>query len=170
MNQPEPDDCEPDPRFPSGPWTGFFLQYWIPGRNTTNLSLTCRDGQLEGTGNDRVGPYTIDGRYDLATGQCDWIKQYLGKHKVAYRGINDGHGIWGVWEIRILAGLYIDRGGFHLWPEGTDVSEQSEQTEKAVLARMRQEFGSPLYRALRFLFIVAVLTALAFLLWWRSGS
>jgi hypothetical protein len=156
-----PDDdfapVEQDPRFPSGAWTGFFLQYWIPGRHQTDLDMTCRNGQLTGRGRDHVGAYTIDGTYDLATGRCEWTKQYIGKHSVAYRGVNDGHGIWGVWEIRQLAGLYVDRGGFHLWPEGTDVSEATEQTEEAVLAVMKQEFGFWQHPALRVLLVPAAL-------------
>ena len=32
----------PDPRFPTGPWTGFFLQYWLPGRQRTDLTLACQ--------------------------------------------------------------------------------------------------------------------------------
>jgi hypothetical protein len=43
---------ETDARFPSGPWTGFFLQYWFPGRHTTDLDLTAADGRLIGTGRD----------------------------------------------------------------------------------------------------------------------
>ena len=109
-------DLESDPRFPSGPWTGFFLQYWLPGRHKMDLKLTWSNGTITGRGSDRVGPFTIDGTYDPATGQCEWTKQYVGKHAVAYRGVNDGHGIWGVWEIRQLRGLYVDRGGFHIWP------------------------------------------------------
>jgi hypothetical protein len=134
-------NLERDPRFPSGAWTGFFLQLWRPGRHKTDLSLTCRDGDLTGTGRDLVGPFSIQGRYDLDTGECEWIKRYLGQHTVTYRGHNDGHGIWGVWEIKQLGGLYIDRGGFHIWPEGTDISEETDQTEQAVLAVMRKEYG-----------------------------
>ncbi len=154
-------NLEPDPRFPSGPWTGFFLQYWLPGRHTTNSTLTWQRGELTGAGQDWVGPYTIRGHYDSTTSRCEWIKQYIGRHAVAYRGVNDGHGIWGVWEIRILGGLYVDRGGFHIWPEGTDVSEESKQTEEAVLATMRKEFGGPIYRVVRGLFILAVVAAIA---------
>lgn len=157
-------NLEPDGRFPSGPWTGFFLQYWLPGRHTTNLDLTFNDGELNGKGSDWVGRYIVSGQYDRASGKCDWIKRYLGKHSVAYRGINDGHGIWGVWEIRQLGGLYVDRGGFHIWPQGTDVSEESEQTEQAVLALMRKEFGSPLYRILRLVFILGITAAVVVLL------
>ncbi len=162
-------NLEQAPRFPGGPWTGFFLQYWICGRNTMSLSLSYADGKLAGRGKDRVGTFTIDGSYDLATGQCEWIKQYVGKHRVVYRGVNDGHGIWGVWEIRQLGGLYIDRGGFHIWPEGTDVSEESAATERAVLAMMRKQFGSPLYRIFRFPLIIAVAVALVLLIrGWRT--
>jgi hypothetical protein len=159
-------NLEHDSRFPSGPWTGFFLQYWLPGRQPTSLRLTCRDGELAGTGRDWVGSYTIDGTYDLGTGQCEWTKQYLGKHAVEYRGVNDGCGIWGVWEIRQLGGLYDDRGGFHIWPEGTEVSEESDDTEQALQVVMREEFGSRLARALRGLLVLGVAVALALLVWW----
>ena len=155
---------EQDPRFPSGVWTGFFLQYWLPGRHQTDLCLTCRDGELTGTGRDWVGAYTIDGHYDLATGRCEWIKKYLGKHSVAYRGVNDGRGIWGVWEIRQLGGLYVDRGGFHIWPEGTNVSAASDETERAVLAVMREEFGSRRSRAMRLLVAGAIVAGAAVVL------
>jgi hypothetical protein len=169
MHEQELANLERDPRFPSGAWTGYFLQYWLPGRHTTDVDLTCCDGELKGTGRDWVGPYTIDGRYDLVTGRCEWTKRYFRKHKVAYRGVNGGHGIWGVWEIRQLAGLYVDRGGFHIWPEGTDVSQEADQTEQAVLAAMREEFGSRLSRAVRFLLILGIAAAFAVLLWWVRG-
>jgi hypothetical protein len=158
---------ETDPRFPSGPWTGFFLQYWLPGRHNTDLELTAADGRLTGTGRDWVGPYTMDGTYNLATGHCEWTKQYLGKHRILYRGMSDGHGIWGVWEIRILGGFYRDKGGFHIWPEGSDASEESERTEQAVLEIMRKEFGNRPSPA-----IIVLLLALGFgiiatlLTWW----
>ena len=158
---------ETDARFPSGPWTGFFLQSWLPGRQATNLDLACQAGRLTGTGHDRVGPYTVDGNYELESGRCEWTKQYLGKHAVEYRGVNDGHGIWGVWEIRQLCGLYVDRGGFHLWPEGTDVSEESERTEQAVLDLMRAQFGNPLARAFRGLLFLIMAILFALLIWWH---
>jgi hypothetical protein len=161
MNADEAANLERDPRFPSCAWTGFFLQSWLPGRHTTNLNLVCSNGRLEGTGRDWVGAYTIDGEYDLATGRCEWTKQYIGKHSVAYRGVNDGHGIWGVWEIRQLGGLYVDRGGFHLWPEGTDVSEASAKTEQAVLEVMRKEFGQFGHPASRLTAVILVLGTIA---------
>jgi hypothetical protein len=161
---------EIDSRFPNGRWTGFYLQYWLPGRHTTNLELTAAGGQLAGTGHDRVGPYTMDGSYDSATGRCEWTKRYVGKHRVNYRGINDGHGIWGVWEIRLLGGLYPDQGGFHIWPEGSDVSEESARTEQAVLEIMRQEFGNRMGPARNVFFLaVAVGIAAAVATWLLLG-
>jgi hypothetical protein len=163
-------NLEQDPRFPSGPWTGFFLQFWLPGRNATDVTITYSRGEMTGRGYDRVGSYTIDGTYDAGTGQCEWTKQYLGKHSVKYRGLNNGQGIWGVWEIRQLAGLFTDRGGFHIWPEGSDVSEESERTEQAVLAVMRKEFGSRAWRGLRWLLLVAVVVAIVLLVQWSLQS
>lgn len=124
---------ETDPRFPSGPWTGFFIQPWIPGRHTMNLDLTFRDGCLEAQGSDRVGAFTFTGSYDPQDGQCRWTKQYLGKHQVTYAGVNEGKGIWGVWEIRFLWGLYHDRGVFHLWPQGMAPDAEAALTERALL-------------------------------------
>ena len=173
MNEQVPANFEPDPRFPSGAWTGFFLQHWMPGRHKTEVDLFWQNGKVTGDGYDRVGPYTIDGTYDVATGECRWTKQYTGKHTVYYRGVNDGRGIWGVWEIRQMGGMYVDRGGFHLWPEGTDVSEASDATEKAVLAAMEKEFagrGSPFHPALVAGLLLTATALLALVAWWRLGS
>ena len=172
MNEEYPASIERDPRVPSGAWTGFFLQYWLPGRHQTDLSLSWSGGTITGEGRDRVGSFTIDGTYDTTTGRCEWTKQYVGRHSVAYRGMNDGRGIWGVWEIRQLGGLYVDRGGFHIWPEGTDVSEESDATAQAVQEAMRKEFGgraSPFHPVVTLLFLLT-LVGLAFLLWWKWSS
>jgi hypothetical protein len=104
---------ETDPRFPSGPWTGFFLQKSIPGRHMMELRLTFQNGNMTGEGRDWVGHFHIDGHYQITDGKCYWTKKYVGKHDVFYQGFNEGKGIWGVWEIGELA-----RGGFHIWPEG----------------------------------------------------
>ena len=159
----ELEDLEQDPRFPSGAWTGFFLQYWMPGRHTTNLQLTCRDGQLTGVGRDWVGQYTITGSYDLDSGQCEWIKKYVGRHSIAYKGVNEGRGIWGVYELKQLWGLFTDRGGFHIWPEGTDSGMESDEVEKALLTVMRKESGN---RALRIVFFSFLLASVASAIGW----
>jgi hypothetical protein len=159
--------AEQDPRFPSGPWLGFYLQYWLPGRHPTRVHLAWQKGRLEGRGRDEVGTYTVEGSYDLGTGRCEWTKQYLGRHAVIYRGVAAGAGVWGVWELRQLGGLFTDRGGFHIWPEGVDVTEDSARTEQAVKEMMRQEFGRPLFRAIRWLSLFAALALAALVVYWR---
>ena len=105
---------ESDPNFPSGPWTGFFLQAHIPaGKHRMDLRLTFQSGVMTGDGLDLVGEFTITGRYEVESGHCHWTKRYVGKHDVFYKGFNEGKGIWGVWEIPLTL-----RGGFHIWPEG----------------------------------------------------
>jgi hypothetical protein len=133
MAAPDLMGLERDPRFPSGRWTGFYIQPWMPGRHTMTLDLTFRDGGLEAQGSDRVGGFTFSGSYDPKDGACRWTKQYLGKHEVSYSGVNEGKGIWGVWEIRLLWGLYRDRGVFHLWPEGMSPDADADLTERALL-------------------------------------
>src|SRR5262249_18488789 len=124
---------ERDARFPSSSWTGFFWQRMTPGRHRMNIEMVFRDGDLEATGSDRVGPFTVSGSYDVAAGACRWIKQYRGKHQVTYTGVNQGQGIWGAWEITQLWGLWRDRGVFHIWPEGMNPAEQTDLTEEAFL-------------------------------------
>lgn len=111
----KPEDLETDPRFPSGKWTGFWLQRAYAGRQWMNLELTFAGGAVRGGGSDRVGDFSMAGTYDLTTGACSIVKTYERAHHVAYDGRNedDGLWIWGVWTIRSL-----DRGGFHLWPAG----------------------------------------------------
>ncbi|MCS7046092.1 MAG: hypothetical protein NZO58_07025 [Gemmataceae bacterium] len=110
---------ETDPKFPSGPWTGFFLQPLLPGKHRMELRLTFRRGTMTGDGRDWVGDFVIRGRYNPDDGRCSWTKRYLGKHDVWYQGYNEGRGIWGVWEIPADQNAgQTWRGGFHIWPEG----------------------------------------------------
>ena len=112
---PEP---EGDPRFPSGRWTGFFLQKEIPGKHMMDLHLSFSQGNLKGEGRDRVGDFVLRGRYTLADGKCHWTKRYVGMHDVYYEGFNEGKGIWGVWHILPAEGQGGYKGGFNIWPEG----------------------------------------------------
>jgi hypothetical protein len=112
-------DLEQDSRFPSGPWTGFFLQKFAgPGRHWMELQLTFRDGVIKGEGRDRVGEFLITGRYDIADGKCHWNKRYIGRHDVYYEGFNESKGIWGTWTIPMSTIISnLNRGGFHVWPK-----------------------------------------------------
>lgn len=111
--RPETPTPSEDARFPSGPWTGFFLHPTMPGRHTMELILTFADGTISGEGRDWVGAFLMRGKYQVEDGRCWWTKTYIGRHDVSYRGYNEGKGIWGMWEIEAPW-----RGGFHIWPEG----------------------------------------------------
>jgi hypothetical protein len=124
--------AETDPRFPSGPWTGFFLQRAIPGKHRMELILAFSQNQIEGEGRDWVGNFILRGGYSLYDGKCYWTKRYLGKHDVFYKGYNEGKGIWGTWEIS-SAEFEYQQGGFHIWPEGMEDPTGSHLTEAAEL-------------------------------------
>ncbi len=115
--------------FPSGPWTGFFLDRRLPGRHQMELRLTFADGRLSGEGRDRVGEFAVSGTYATDSGRCAFTKQYLKRHAVHYAGFNEGKGIWGVWK------LDDSTGGFHIWPEGMadpTVQHLSEEADEPV--------------------------------------
>ena len=131
MTEQSQSDLETDPRFPSGPWTGFFLQRVVPGRHMMDLHLTFQSGQLTGEGRDWVGKFILRGRYDVQDGKCRWTKRYLGRHDVSYQGFNEGKGIWGVWDLSVEGSS--DRGGFHIWPEGMEDPTGHHLTEEADL-------------------------------------
>lgn len=106
-----------DERFPSGPWTGYYN--YAPGdKHRMDLALQFSGGRVTGSGNDDVGRFWVQGCYDSAAGECWWTKTYPGSHDVFYRGFREGKGIWGTWEIGVVA-----RGGFHIWPEGESEGE-----------------------------------------------
>src|SRR6476660_9922934 len=113
-------EVETDPRFPSGPWVGFFLQRQIPGKHTMELRLTFQQGRMTGDGRDWVGLFVITGHYSIEDGKCHWSKRYLGRHDVFYQGFNEGKGIWGTWEIPESALMMRLHGGFCIWPEGME--------------------------------------------------
>ena len=127
-------ELESDPRFPSGPWTGFFLQKEIPGRHLMELQITFANGEIKAEGRDWVGDFVLRGKYSVEDGKCHWTKRYLGKHDVFYQGYNEGKGIWGVWEIPPYY-----RGGFHIWPEGMADPTHPHLTEEADLPIVVEE-------------------------------
>jgi hypothetical protein len=107
---------ESDPRFPSGKWAGFFTDKRMPGKHEMELMLAFSQGSMSGSGRDRVGEFTIEGGYQISDGKCVWVKQYVGKHAVGYRGFNEGKSIWGTWELSSQG--ITATGGFQIWPEG----------------------------------------------------
>jgi hypothetical protein len=154
-------ELETDPRFPSGPWMGYFLQHGNKGM--MDLHLTFRQGALTGEGRDYVGQFVVRGRYELADGKCYWTKRYLGKHDVFYQGYNEGKGIWGQWEITTF-GLHNAHGGFHIWPKGMAEAEHQQLAEEAdlpVLVEGALETSEPLVAPLLELRQAACLSGLS---------
>jgi hypothetical protein len=103
--------------FPSGPWKGFY-HYAPSDKHRMDLNLEFANGRIQGHGNDDIGAFLIEGRYDEAERECHWTKTYPGSHDVHYRGFREGKGIWGAWEIGLL-----NRGGFHIWPKAVEEGE-----------------------------------------------
>lgn len=102
---------ETDNRLPTGEWNGFYLESHQPRRGWMHLYMSFENNKITGEGTDYVGPWTASGTYDLETGACHWVKQYVGKHQVDYRGICGPNGIQGQWRI-----LWTS-GEFHIWPK-----------------------------------------------------
>jgi hypothetical protein len=116
------ESAETDDRFPSGPWTGFYMHHGWSEKFRQELSLSFREGVMTGEGLDGIGTFLIRGRYDCEDARCHWVKRYLGAHDVIYEGYAEGRGIWGTWKIPPL-----NKGGFHIWPEGM-AEGQGERT------------------------------------------
>lgn len=102
---------ESDNRLPTGEWNGFYLEKHQPRRGWMHLYMTFTEGKIKGEGTDYVGPWVANGTYDLDSGKCEWVKQYLGKHTVSYQGQLGDQGIMGQWQIQYLT------GEFHIWPK-----------------------------------------------------
>ncbi len=130
---------ETDSRFPSGPWTGFFLQPGTPERHWMELDLTFRDGLMAGAGRDRVGKFAISGRYHLDDGRAYWTKTYLRQHSIDYSGYNEGKGIWGTWEYQSNW-----RGGFLIWPVAMgDPTQQKLVAAEPIPAQAEARLEAP---------------------------
>ena len=111
---PVDDQHECDDRFVTGEWKGFFVQPDSRQRHAMDLVLEFIEGTMSGFGDDCVGKFTIRGTYDTETGQCSWIKQYLGQHRVAYTGQARQRGIIGQWRIPGQPAFWT--GPFFIWP------------------------------------------------------
>lgn len=84
------------------------------------LQLVFKDGILSGDGTDDIGPFSIQGTYNAATGSARWIKSYTGSHEVHYQGILGGTGLQGIWKT-----LPAGQGTFRLWPRQLGNGEHS---------------------------------------------
>lgn len=114
---------ESDNRLPTGEWNGFYLENHQPKRGWMHLYMSFTDGKIKGEGTDYVGPWVANGEYDLSSGICSWVKQYLGKHTVTYSGLISDKGIAGQWQISFIS------GEFHIWPKGMTMFDEHYLTE-----------------------------------------
>ena len=91
-----------------------------------DLVLEFKSGVMKGDGADGIGLFSILGNYSAQNGECCWLKQYVGRHSVDYKGFREGKGIWGTWT------LPDGKGGFHIWPlsEGGSCEAARETDEK----------------------------------------
>lgn len=86
--------------YPSGRWEGFWVQEVYGRQPMSAFSLHFVNGEITGGGRDVIGRFTFTGAYDIRTGDVVMMKQYVGKHRVMYRGAPDGEGcIQGTWSI-----------------------------------------------------------------------
>src|SRR4051812_1635393 len=69
---------EQDPRWPSGPWRGFWLQRAYPGRHEMTVDLRFANGKVEGNGQDAAGRFSVRGTYSPPEGRLDLVKRYVG--------------------------------------------------------------------------------------------
>ena len=123
------DHRECDDRFLTGKWMGFFVQPDSRQRHAMDLVLEFTNGTISGVGNDRVGEFTIRGAYDAETGQCSWLKQYVGQHGVAYAGQARQRGIIGQWRIPGQPAFWT--GPFFIWPRA--YGDLTSEFERAFL-------------------------------------
>jgi hypothetical protein len=124
--------------FPSGPWIGYFTYFKGTRKHLMDLVLEFKNGKMTGEGADGIGTFVISGDFSEESGECAWIKQYVGRHAVAYTGFREGKGIWGNWK---LTGA---KCGFHIWPlsEGGPVNYQKEsEPEKKQLCQKADGFS-----------------------------
>lgn len=133
-------NLETDSRLTSGEWCGFFNESHRSERGWMHLFMTFIDGKIKSEGTDYVGPWHFNGTYDLDANRCDWVKQYLGKHQVNYKGALVDDGIKGNWEI-----VGFTTGTFHIWPKHlTMIQHKYLEEEIEMPAEMKRSISSSL--------------------------
>ena len=83
----------------SGVWDGYYVQR--RKRHRQQMRLEFADGLMRGSGQDSIGPFTIDGEFRIADGETrlGWIKTYDQGHSVLYVGTLEDSVIQGTWDI-----------------------------------------------------------------------
>jgi hypothetical protein len=84
-------------KWKSGVWSGWYEQGGTKFDQSMNIHFL--DQAFEGTGQDPVGVFLISGGVGADDESVHWLKHYLGRHTVIYRGRWQGKGIAGRWII-----------------------------------------------------------------------
>lgn len=74
-------------QFPSGQWVGFCTYGASTRKHLMDLVLEFKGGKMTGEGADGIGLFVMSGSYSEKTGECSWVKQYVGAHAVDYNGV-----------------------------------------------------------------------------------
>lgn len=113
--------------YASGLWLGFWVQPRHGRQEMRAFELHFDSGLVTGGGADIIGPFVVRGEY-RPDGRVELVKQYLGKHRVHYRGQPDGEGsIYGTWEVtaKYSGESYAERGPFLMKPDRVTTSDLS---------------------------------------------
>ena len=127
-------NLEQHPLFPSGEWEGFY-SYTPSDKHQMKTSLIFKKCTIKGLGSDDIGEFTWKGIYNKDELTCSLEKRYK-NHSVNYSGNIDENGIWGQWNID------SEKGGFHLWPKGTNNLSPLKEVKKKVNEKKLVKSGS----------------------------
>lgn len=87
------------------------------------LTLRFATSDVDGHGEDLIGPFEIGGVHSEQSKQVQFVKSYT-SFAVFYSGLWDGDMIAGLWTVR--HGSYLESGEFEIWPNtGSDQAIES---------------------------------------------
>ena len=80
-------------------WRGYYCQFDKQHPMEFQNMRIQQSGQIVGGGADEVGQFEINGQVNGSPqhGQVNFIKQYIGQHKIVYKGVLTNGVINGKW-------------------------------------------------------------------------
>jgi hypothetical protein len=112
----------------SGPWVGLSVQYGI--RISESMTLTIRDGRIDGSGVDKDGDFELLGFYQARTEKVMITRRYTRTTEPSqeyagvpydYEGHWDGGMVSGRWHARSVPQM---NGPFEMWPDREEDREE----------------------------------------------
>lgn len=83
-------------------------------RGNMKLRLRFFDNNIEGSGRDPMGEFSLSGMFSEDNGRVMFTKEY-GAINVDYTGTWDGSMIYGRWNL--MDQHYSESGDFEIWPD-----------------------------------------------------